>query len=155
MIRVLFCCHGNSCRSPMSQYVLQNMVNQAGMSDLFYIDSKATHTDEIGNQPHRGTIQKMHETGIPVFPHTATQVKKGDYTEFDYIIGMDEENINNLKVVFSGDLDKKIYKLLNFAGSDRDIADPWYTGNFDKTYEDIIEGCEAFMKYVKEKEENK
>ncbi len=152
-IRVLFVCHGNICRSPMSQFVLQDMVNKQGLSDHFTIDSRATSTEEIGNPPHRGTVQKMREVGIPVLPHRATQITWKDYQNFDYIIGMDTWNMRNLNRMLKNDPDKKLYKLLTFAGSDRDIADPWYTGNFDETYDDVVEGCEGLLKYLKENEE--
>jgi protein-tyrosine phosphatase len=126
------------------------MVNKLGKADLFSIDSRATSTEEIGNPPHRGTIRKMKEVGVPVLPHRATQITKADYNNFDYIIGMDTWNMKNLNRMLKGDPEGKVYKFLSFAGSDRDIADPWYTGNFDITYDDVVEGCEAFLKYLKE-----
>ena len=150
MIKVLFCCHGNICRSTMSQFVFQDMVNKLGVADQFLIDSRATSTEEIGNPPHRGTIRKMREEGIPVLPHRATQITWSDYHEFDYIIGMDTWNMRNLARMLKGDPEKKLYKFLTFAGSDRDIADPWYTGDFDATYRDVTEGCEGLLKYLKE-----
>lgn len=151
MIKVLFCCHGNICRSTMSQFVLQDMVNKLGLEELFSIDSRATSTEEIGNPPHIGTVRKMQEVGIPVIPHRATQITWSDYNSFDYIIGMDTWNMKNLNRMLKGDPEAKIYKFLTFAGSDRDIADPWYTGNFDATYYDVVEGCEGFLSYLKEK----
>lgn len=151
MIKVLFCCHGNICRSTMSQFVLQDMVTKLGLEELFSIDSRATSTEEIGNPPHRGTVRKMQEVGIPVIPHRATQITWSDYSSFDYIIGMDTWNMRNLNRMLKGDPDGKIYKFLTFAGSDRDIADPWYTGDFDATYYDVVEGCEGFLAYLKEK----
>ena len=149
-IKVLFICHGNICRSTMAQFVFQNMINKIGLSNQFLIDSRATSTEEIGNPPHRGTVRKMQEEGIPLIPHRATQITISDYNNFDYIIGMDEWNMRNLNRILKGDPDKKVYKFLTFAGSDRDIADPWYTGDFDETYRDVVEGCEAFIKYLKE-----
>ena len=151
MIKVLFCCHGNICRSTMSQFVLQDMVNKAGIAELFCIDSRATSTEELGNPPHRGTVRKMKEAGIPVLPHRATQITWSDYKDFDYIIGMDGWNIRNLNRMLKNDPDGKIYKFLTFAGSDRDIADPWYTDNFDDTYRDVLEGCKGFLEYLKQK----
>ena len=151
MIKVLFICHGNICRSTMSQFVLQDMVNKKGIAERFHIDSRATSTEEIGNPPHRGTIQKMKEVGIPVLPHRATRVTWKDYNSFDYIIGMDTWNMKNLSRMLKGDPEGKLYKFLSFAGSDRDIADPWYTGNFDVTYDDVVEGCEAFLRYLERK----
>lgn len=150
MIRVLMCCHGNICRSTMGQMVLQDMVNKRGIAKLFSIDSRATSTEEIGNPPHRGTIRKLKEVGIPVLPHRAIQITWKDYVSSDYIIGMDTWNMRNLNRMLKGDPEGKLYKLLTFAGSDRDIADPWYTGDFDTTYEDIVEGCEGFLRYLKE-----
>ena len=150
MIKVLMCCHGNICRSTMSQFVLQDMVNKLGVAELFSIDSRATSTEEIGNPPHRGTVRKMQEVGIPVIPHRATQITWNDYNNYDYIIGMDTANMRNLNRMLKGDPEGKLYKLLSFAGSDRDIADPWYTGNFDITYDDVVEGCKGFLEYLKE-----
>lgn len=114
------------------------------------IDSAATSTEEIGNPPHRGTVNKLREVGIPLVPHRARQITLRDYENFDYIIGMDTANIRNLNRMLNGDPEGKVYKLLAFAGSGRDIADPWYTGNFDVTYEDVVEGCEGFLSYLKE-----
>lgn len=153
MVKILFVCHGNICRSTMSQFVFQDMINKLGLSDKFIIDSRATSREEIGNSPHRGTVKKMQEVGIPVLPHKATQITWNDYHNFDYIIGMDTWNIRNLNRMLKGDPDKKIYKFLSFAGSDKDIADPWYTDNFDVTYDDIVEGCEGFLKYLRERGE--
>lgn len=149
MIRVLFICHGNICRSTMSESVFTHMINQQNLSDQFIIDSAATSTEEIGNPPHRGTVKKLCEVGIPLVPHRARQITWKDYEKFDYIIGMDQWNIRNLNRMLKGDPDGKVYKLLSFAGTDRDIADPWYTGNFDVTYTDIVEGCEGFLAYLK------
>lgn len=149
MIRVLFICHGNICRSTMSESVFAHMINQQNLSDQFIIDSAATSTEEIGNPPHRGTVKKLREVGVPLVPHRARQITWKDYEKFDYIIGMDQWNIRNLNRMLKGDPDGKVYKLLSFAGTDRDIADPWYTGNFDVTYTDIVEGCEGFLAYLK------
>lgn len=148
-VRVLFICHGNICRSTMCESVFTHMVQKNGLTDKFVIDSAATSTEEIGNPPHRGTVNKLKEVGIPLVPHRARQITMADYDEFDYIIGMDTANIRNLNRMLKGDPEGKIYKLLSFAGSGRDIADPWYTGNFDETYSDIMEGCNGFLKYLK------
>lgn len=150
MIRVLFICHGNICRSTMAQFVFQDMVNKRGLAEQFYIDSKATSTEELGNPPHRGTVRKMNEMGIPMAPHRASQVQLSDYNKFDYIIGMDIWNMRNLNRMLKGDPDGKVYKLLAFHSDGRDIADPWYTGNFDETYRDVCEGCEGFLQYLQE-----
>lgn len=117
------------------------------MEKEFYIDSMATSTEEIGNPPHRGTVKKLQEVGIPLVPHRAKQITWSDYEKFDYIIGMDDWNIRNLKRMLKNDPDGKVNKLLSFAGSDRDIADPWYTGDFEATYQDVLEGCEGVLDY--------
>ena len=145
MIKVLFICHGNICRSTMAQFVFQDMVNKKGVADKFYIDSAATSREEIGNSTHWGTVNKLKNVGVPELSHKAKQITKKDYDEFDYIIAMDSNNIRNLNRLLNGDPEGKVSKLLSFAGSGRDIADPWYTGNFDVTYDDIVEGCTALL----------
>jgi protein-tyrosine phosphatase len=120
-----------------------------GLENKFYINSMATSTEELGNPPHRGTVRKLNEVGIPIIPHRATQISWNDYDKYDYIIGMDSWNMRNLDRMLKGDPNGKLYKFLTFAGSERDIADPWYTGNFDETYEDVVEGCEGFIDYLK------
>lgn len=146
MIKVLFVCHGNICRSTMAESVLTHMVRQRHIDHLFEINSAATSREEIGNPPHHGTVNKLRQVGISLIPHRAVQMTKADYEKYDYLIGMDDWNIRNMLRIAGGDPDHKIRKLLSFAGSARDIADPWYTGNFDETYDDIIEGCEAFLR---------
>ncbi len=147
MIKILFICHGNICRSTMAQSVFQHMVDQAGLSDEFYIDSAATSREEIGNPPHRGTQRKLRQVGILCIPHRARQMKKDEYDEFDYIIGMDTWNIRNInRMIGNGDHQGKVSKLLDFTErKGQDIADPWYTGDFDETYRDVKEGCEALL----------
>ena len=149
MIRVLFVCHGNICRSTLAQSVFTHKVKMMGLENKFYINSMATSTEELGNPPHRGTVRKLNEVGIPVIPHRATQIEWSDYDKYDYIIGMDSWNMRNLDRMLKSDPDGKLYKFLTFAGSERDIADPWYTGNFDETYEDVVEGCEGLLNYLK------
>lgn len=149
MIKVAFCCHGNICRSTLSESVFTYKVKELGLEDMFLIDSFATSREEIGNPPHRGTVNKLREVGIPLVHHRAKQISLEDYNKFDYIIGMDSYNMRNLNRMLKGDPDGKLYKFLTFAGSDRDIADPWYTGDFDETYRDVTEGCEAFLEYLK------
>ena len=148
MIKVLFICHGNICRSPMAEFVLKDMVKKRGREEEFFIASAATSREEIGNPVHYGTRNKLKQYGISVAGKTAVQVTKEDYKKYDYLIVMDSYNIRNLKYIIGEDMENKVYKLLSFAGKDRDIADPWYTGNFDETYEDIAEGCEGFLKYL-------
>ena len=145
MIKILFICHGNICRSTMAESVMTHMVNQAGMASEFQIDSAATSREEIGNPPHYGTVAKLREVKVPLVPHRAVQMTKKDYETYDYLIGMDDWNLKNMQRITGGDPLHKMFKLLEFAGSSRDIADPWYTGNFDVTYDDIVEGCEALL----------
>ncbi|MGN0381911.1 MAG: low molecular weight protein-tyrosine-phosphatase [Suilimivivens sp.] len=145
MIKVLFICHGNICRSTMAESVMTHLIKENNLQSTISVDSAATSTEEIGNPPHHGTVRKLKEVGIPVVPHRARQMKKQDYAEYDYLIGMDDWNIRNMNRIAGGDPEHKIRKLLEFAGSTRDIADPWYTGNFDATYADVREGCEAML----------
>ncbi|MBR5975541.1 MAG: low molecular weight phosphotyrosine protein phosphatase [Clostridiales bacterium] len=148
MIKVLFVCHGNVCRSTMAQSMFQDMVNKKGLSEKYFVDSAATSREEIGNGPHYGTVSKLRSVGIPVVPHRARQMTRADYEKYDYLIGMDSYNISNMMRIAGGDPDNKIFQLLKFAGSERSIADPWYTDNFDETYDDLKEGLNAFMKYL-------
>ena len=148
MIKVLFVCHGNICRSTMAQSMFQDMVSKKGMADKFYIDSAATSREEIGNGPHYGTVQKLREVGIPVIPHRARQMTRNDYDNYDYLIGMDSYNVSNMARIAGGDPDNKIFQMLGFAGLNRSIADPWYTDNFDDTYNDLIIGLDGFWKYL-------
>ena len=149
MIRVLFVCHGNICRSPMAEFVFKDMVRRRGLQNQFYIASAATSTEEIGNPVHPGTRTKLREVGISCEGKYAVQMKKSDYEKYDYLIGMDEWNRRNMMRIVKKDPQKKLFLLLDFSDSPRDIADPWYTGNFEVTYRDIVEGCEAFLKYLK------
>ncbi len=146
MIKILFICHGNICRSTMAQFLFQDMVNRHGMQNEFYINSAATSREEIGRGPHYGTVRKLKEAGIPILEHRAVQMTSRDYHRYDYLIGMDAENMRSMERIAGGDPEGKMFKLLEFAGKARDIADPWYTGNFDRTYADIREGCEALLK---------
>lgn len=149
MIKVLFICHGNICRSTMAQSVFTYLVKAHNMQDEFYIDSAATSREEIGNPPHHGTVRQLRAVGVPVIPHQAVQMTKADYEKYDYLIGMDTANIRNMQRIAGGDPDGKIYKLLSFAGRGDDVADPWYTGDFETTYKDVLEGCEGFLEFLK------
>jgi len=151
LIKVLFVCWGNICRSTMAQSVFQNMVNKKGLEDIFFIDSAATSREEIGNGPHYGTVNKLRDERIPLVPHRARQMTRKDYEEFDYLIGMEDLNITYMERITGGDPDRKMFKLLSFAGKEREIADPWYTGNFDATYEDVCEGLIAFFDYLEDR----
>lgn len=150
MIKILFICHGNICRSTMAESVMTYLVKQQQLEDSFYINSAATSREEIGNPPHYGTASKLREIGIPLVPHRAVQMTAQDYAWYDYLIGMDTANIRNMTRIAGGDCDSKIYKLLSFAGSGRDVADPWYTGDFDATYIDVLEGCSGLLRHILE-----
>ena len=145
MIKILFVCHGNICRSPMAEFVLCDMVKKQGRSEDFYIRSCATSTEEIGNPVHYGTRRKLAEVGISCDGKIAVQMKKSDYDKYDYIIAMDENNIRNIMRIIKSDSLNKVNLLLDFAGEHRSIADPWYTGDFDATYRDVVKGCTALL----------
>lgn len=145
----MFVCHGNICRSPMAEYVLKYLVAQQGKKKDFTISSAATSTEEIGNQIHHGTKQKLNDVGIPTDKRCAVQLQKADYQNYDYIIGMDSCDIKDMMRILGGDPENKVCRLLDFTEMPRDIADPWYTGNFDVTYTDIVEGCTSLLKQIR------
>lgn len=149
MIKILFICHGNICRSPMAEFVLKDITQKENLSNKFYIASAATSTEEIGNPVHHGTRNKLREVGISTAGKYAVQMKKSDYAKYDYLIGMDEWNIRNMNRITGHDPDHKICRLLDFSAHPRDIADPWYTGNFEVTYSDVVEGCQAFLETLR------
>lgn len=145
MIKILFVCHGNICRSPMAEFVMKDIVNKAGMSDKFHIASCATSTEEIGNPVHYGTKRKLAEVGISCEGKRAVQLTKKDYDEYDMLIAMDEMNIRNIMRIIKSDPKNKVSLLLAHSDENRSIADPWYTGNFDNTYNNILKGCTALF----------
>ena len=142
--RILFVCLGNICRSTMAEMVMKYLVSDYG--DQFYIESKGTSNEEEGNGVHYGTVRKLQSVGIPCLPHRASQMNKKDYDNFDYIIGMETSNIRNILRITGGDPDGKVSRLLDWTDSPGDIADPWYTGNFDETYKGVRKGCEAVLR---------
>ena len=146
MIRIMFVCHGNICRSTMAEYVMKELVRKQGLTEDFYITSSATSTEEIGNPVHPGTRAKLREKGIPCGGHRAVQLQKGDLARFDYLLGMDTANIRNMRWLLGGN--DKIRRLLDFSAQPRNIADPWYTGNFDDTFRDVLEGCTALLQHI-------
>ncbi len=148
MIKILFVCHGNICRSPMAEFVMKDLVKKAGLEENFFIASAATSTEEIGNPVHRGTQKKLAEHGISCAGKHAVQLKKQDYDSYDYLIGMDSWNIKNMLRIVGEDAEKKICKLLQYANREDDIADPWYTGDFQETYEDVLAGCQGLLKTI-------
>ena len=140
MIHILFVCHGNICRSPMAEFVMKDMVKKEGLEQYFEIASAATSTEELGNPVHRGTRAKLAQAGISCAGKTARQMNRRDYEAYDIIIGMDRYNMRNMERICGGDPEGKLRKLLS-----RDVADPWYTGNFEDTYADVVEGCTALL----------
>lgn len=150
MIKVLFVCHGNICRSPMAEYVMKYLTAQAGAENEFFIDSAATSTEEIGNGVHYGTRRKLAEVGIPCGDHRARQMTREDYEKFDLLIGMDEANLRNMRRMLGGDPEGKIHALLDYTDQPGPIADPWYTGDFDATYRDVLEGCRGLLQKLTE-----
>ncbi len=136
----------------MAQFVMQDMISKEGLQD-FFDESKATSTEEIGNSPHPGTVSKLRQQNIPLLPHKASQMTKADYNLYDYIIGMDRWNFQNIMKIVKTDPENKVHLLLDFTKSPGDIADPWYTGNFDKTFEDVFNGCSALLEILKKKNE--
>lgn len=148
MTKVLFVCLGNICRSPMAEFVLKDMVRRRGLEDEFIIEFRGTSSEEIGNDVHYGTVRKLNSVGVPVEHRQATKFTKRDYDEFDYIIGMEARNVRDIMTFIDEDPDDKVCRLLDYSNNPRDIADPWYTGNFDITYQDVVEGCEAFLKSI-------
>lgn len=134
----------------MAEFVFSHMVSEKGLSDKFHIESAATSTEEIGNGVHYGTRNKLKKEQITMWDHRARQMTKKDYEKFDYIIGMDQWNLRNMKRILKEDPDGKIHLLLDYSDRAGDIADPWYTGNFDETYRDISEGCQGLLDYILE-----
>ena len=149
MKKILFVCHGNICRSPMAEFIMKDIVKKAGMDDQFHIESAATSTEEIGNSVYPPARRKLAEHGISCEGKTARQMTRSDYDRFDLLVGMDEWNIRNMKRIAGGDPDRKIFKMLDFISRHGDVADPWYTGNFDATWRDCLEGCEMIFQQYK------
>jgi protein-tyrosine phosphatase len=129
----------------MAEFVMKNLIAEKGLSDEFIIDSAGTSTEELGNPIHYGTVGILEKYHIPYDDHRARQMKIKDYDDWDYLIGMDSYNIRNMNRISGGDPDNKIHKLMSYAGLDKDVADPWYTGNFEVTYEDVLNGCTSFF----------
>ena len=150
MIKVMFVCLGNICRSPMAEFVLKDLVKRRGLEEEFYIESSATSLEELGCDVHYGTVNKLNSLGIKVEHRESKLLRKEDYEKFDYILGMESRNIQNILRIVGEDKENKVYRLLDFSNNPRDIADPYFTGNFDRTYEDILEGCSAFLEKIKD-----
>lgn len=150
MIKVLFICHGNICRSPMAEFVMKDLVKREGLEAEFSIASAATSTEEIGNSVYPPARRKLAEHGIGCAGKTARQITRKDYQEYDWLIGMDMANLRNMRRICGGDPEGKIHLLLDFTDRPGEVADPWYTGNFDATWRDVSEGCEGLLRRIME-----
>lgn len=148
MTKILFICHGNICRSPMAEFVFKDIAKKAGMGDEFSVASAATSYEEIGNPVHRGTAKILDRLGISYSGKRAVHLEKSDYAKYDYLVCMDSANVRNTLRIVGADPEGKVHKLLEFADSCEDVADPWYTGNFERTYEDVLAGCEGLLKHI-------
>ena len=148
MTRILFVCHGNICRSPMAEFVMKDLVKKAGLESQFQIVSAATSTEEIGNPVYPPARRKLAEHGISCTGKTARQLTKTDYAQYDLLIGMDRANIRNMNRICGGDPDGKIKLLLSYTDRPGDVADPWYTGDFDATWRDVMESCQGLLKSI-------
>lgn len=150
MIKVLFICHGNICRSPMAEFIMKDLVKKQGLLDKIYIASAATSREEIGNPVHYGTRNKLKKYGISTAGKYAIQMTIQDYREYDYVIGMEQYNLRNMRRMTGNDPLRKLTLLLDYTNRPGDIADPWYTGNFDETYDDVLEGCQGLLRHIME-----
>lgn len=143
--KILFVCHGNICRSPMAEFIMKHLVAQAGKTSHYEIASAATSTEEIGNSVYPPARRKLAEHGIRCDGKTARQLTRADYAYYDLLIGMDSYNIRNMQRMCGGDPEGKIHMLMEYTDRFGDVADPWYTGNFDATWRDCLEGCTALL----------
>ena len=145
MLKILFVCHGNICRSPMAEFLMKDLVDRHGLSNRIEIASAATSAEELGNPVHPGTRRKLAECGIRCDGKYARRMTKQDYRDYDLLIGMDENNMRNIRRIVGSDPEGKLMKLLTLCGENADVADPWWTGNFEDTYRDVKRGCEALL----------
>lgn len=150
MIKILFICHGNICRSPMAEFIMKYLVDQRGLTNQFHIASAATSTEEIGSRVHHGTAAVLDRLGIDYSEKRARQMTKKDYQDYDMLIGMDDWNMRNMNRIAGGDPDGKLYLLMDFTDRPGEVADPWYTRNFEVTYRDVMDGCEGLLAYLEE-----
>ena len=152
MIKVLFICHGNICRSPMAEFVMKDMVKKAGQEKNFQIASAATSTEEIGHSVYPPARRKLAEHGIQCDGHTARQLANHDYDKYDLLIGMDQANLRNMHRICGGDYADKMHLLLDFTDCPGDVADPWYTDDFEATWRDVLEGCQGLLRFIEKTE---
>ena len=148
-IKILFVCHGNICRSPMAEFILKELVRRKGLSDRFEIASAATSTEEIGEDMYGPAKRCLMTNGIPFEPRAARQLRKGDGRYWDLIIGMDGANMRNIRRILGSGAEGKIYRMMEFAGSDADVADPWYTGDFATTFDDLMAACRGLLAHLR------
>ena len=146
MIKVLFICHGNICRSPMAEFVMKDLVKKAGLASQFHIESAATSREEIGNPVYPTARRKLAEHGISCDGHAARQLTNADYENYDLLIGMDSANLRNMLRICGGDPDGKLHLLMDYTDCSHDVADPWYTGDFEATWQDVLAGCQRLLK---------
>ena len=145
MTKILFVCHGNICRSPMAEFVMKDLVKKAGLASQFHIESAATSREELGNPVYPPARRKLAEHGISCSGHAARQMTSRDYDAFDLLIGMDSANLRNMQRICGGDRAGKLSLLLEHAGRSGDVADPWYTGDFEATWRDVLAGCQGLL----------
>ena len=145
MKKILFVCHGNICRSPMAEFVMKDLVKKAGLASQFHIESAATSREEIGNPVYPPARSKLAEHGISCDGHAARQLTKRDYDEYDLLIGMDSANLRNMQRICGGNPDGKLRLLMDYTDRPGDVADPWCTGNFETTWQDVLEGCQGLL----------
>ncbi|MBE6841248.1 MAG: low molecular weight phosphotyrosine protein phosphatase [Ruminococcus sp.] len=153
MKKIMFVCHGNICRSPMAEFIMKKLVRENGIADNFQISSSATSTEEIGNPVYPPAREELKRHGISCDGKYAVQVKKSDYEKYDLFLIMDDLNNRNIMRIFGKDPENKVHKLLEFAGRNNNVADPWYNGRFDVAYNDIYDGCSGLLRYLTEREE--
>lgn len=149
MTKILFCCHGNICRSPMAEFVMKDLVKKSGLEEQFEIASAATSTEEIGNPVYPPVKRKLAEHGIDCTGKRARQLQNNDYEKYDLLIGMDNANIRNMFHICGGDFADKIHLLMDYTNSPGEVADPWYTRDFEATWQDVLAGCRGLVKFLK------
>ena len=150
MTKIIFVCFGNICRSPMAEFVMKNLIRRAGMAEKFLIESAGCHPS-VGTPMSEGTARELKKNSVPFTRRTSKLLLESDYKKFDYLVGLDRSNVRDMKEIFGGDPDGKIFLLMDFAGEHRDVADPWYTDDYAESYRDILIGCQALLENLRRK----